>query len=344
MGRDPRPLCKMYLPHLCKRYVSTISKATYQMATLVPVIYLIGVSLAGFVSAQAPGSPRDARNASGAGGTQICDGQETGERTRVSLPKHASAADDTQMSKLATDTAETQSDGVAEPATPSTSAGTEQHSLQCLRGHVDKESQEESKPSSAAVAKTPSGPLVTLKDGILTVDPHNAALVEVLGAISATAGFQLDVPPSSMDGKVFDQIGPLPLREALVQLLYGSGFNYIIQTAPQNPQQVTHVFVSPRMVGASETAVATGPRQTADGLSEDQALYGGFADSAAQEQPAPAVVLPAPSGNPANVPGVPAGFNLNKAAAEAHKTPGEILDELQKRQLEILDAQAPPPQ
>jgi len=341
MGRDSRPPCtKKYLPYLCKRFVSTMSKASHQAATSVSVLYIVGVCLTSYVTAQAPGPPRDSWNDPAAGGTQICDGQETGDRTRVSLPRHASVADDAQMSKL--DTAQMQSDRVAEPATSSTSLGTEQQSLQCLRGHVDKESQEGSNSSSTAVANVPSGPLVTLSNGMLTVDPHNTSLGEVLGAISTTAGFQLDVPPLSMDGKVFDQIGPLPLREALVQLLYGSGFNYIIQTAPQNPQKVTHLFVSSRIAGTTETAVATGPHQTADELSEDQTF--GFADSTPQEQPTPAVGLPAPSPNAANVPGIPAGFNLKQAAAEAHKSPAEILDDMQKRQLEILDAQAPPPQ
>ena len=207
MGRDSRPPCtKKYLPYLCKRFVSTMSKASHQAATSVSVLYIVGVCLTSYVTAQAPGPPRDSWNDPAAGGTQICDGQETGDRTRVSLPRHASVADDAQMSKL--DTAQMQSDRVAEPATSSTSLGTEQQSLQCLRGHVDKESQEGSNSSSTAVANVPSGPLVTLSNGMLTVDPHNTSLGEVLGAISTTAGFQLDVPPLSMDGKVFDQTPP----------------------------------------------------------------------------------------------------------------------------------------
>jgi hypothetical protein len=179
---------------------------------------------------------------------------------------------------------------------------------------------------------------------MVTLDPHNAPLAEVLGAIRAVAGFQLDIPRSQMDGKVFDQIGPMPLREALVQLLYGSGFNYIIQTATGNAQQVTHVFVSPRTGGTVQTAETSGPRQMAGEGDEDPGLNGGFEDTSAQEQPAPPPVVPvqAPHQNAANVPGVPAGFDLNKAAQEAHKTPAEILDELQKRQMEILDNQAPP--
>jgi hypothetical protein len=178
------------------------------------------------------------------------------------------------------------------------------------------------------------------------VDPRKATLGEVLGAIRGIVGFQLDIPRSEMDGRVFDQIGPLPVREALVQLLYGSGFNYIIQTAPKNSQEVTHVFVSSRVAAAVETAAAGAALQSANEPSEEQTLYGGFEDPSPQEEPAPrpAVAQQGRPVNGANVPGVPVGFDLKQAAAEAHKTPAEILDELQKRQLEILDAQAPPPQ
>ena len=147
-----------------------------------------------------------------------------------------------------------------------------------------------------------------------------------------------------MDGKIFDQVGPLPIREALVQLLYGSGFNYIIRTAPNNPRDVTHVFVSTRM-GRGDEMAGTARQQTEVGeVPEDEALYGGFADPSLQEQPVvqPGVAVQTPPPNAGNVPGVPAGFNLKQAAAEANKTPAQILDELQKRQLEILDAQSPP--
>jgi len=176
------------------------------------------------------------------------------------------------------------------------------------------------------------------------VDPHNAPLGEVLRAIRASAGFELDVPPSGMDGKVFDQVGPLPIREALVQLLYGSGFNYIIQTAPDNQQDITHVFVSARMGGGKEIAGAARQQTKVDDIPEDQALYGGFADPSLEEQPVvqSGVAVQTPASNAGNVPGVPADFNLKQAAIDAHKTPAEILDELQKRQLEILDAQSPP--
>jgi len=333
----------MYLVHSCKRVLTNISKDWRRTAASLAAICIISYCVASDVSAQTPSSPRDSKDSSPSTANQICDGQEAVEGTHVSLRRNASPADDAQMSKLDTDTTGMQSDAVTEPATSSTADGTEQHSLQCLRPHPDKESQKKSTPTAADVPIAPSGPIVTITDGMLTVDPHHAPLGAVLDAIRAIAGFELNIPRSEMDGQVFDQIGPLPVREALVQLLYGSGFNYIIQTVPGNPKEVTHVFVSPRIAGASETAAVGTANRTADESAEDQALYGGLADSSSEEQPPirPAV---APTASAANVPGIPTGFNLKQAAEEAHKSPAEILDELQKHQIEILDAQAPPPQ
>ena len=328
MGLDARLLCKI-LPK--------IWKASHRTAIIASLFYLISSA-----SAQTTGSPNDSGGNSRVGVPQICDGQESGQRNHVSLQRQSTPADGPQMSKLETDPEGMQSEAVSQPAGSQTPGGTEQHPLQCIRVHPDKDSQNGDTSTGTAVPIIQSGPKVTLTNGMLTVDPHNASLGDILGAVRAIAGFQLDIPHSEMGGRVFDQIGPLPVREALVQLLYGSGFNYIIQTAPENLQQVTHLIVTSR-TGAVETAAAGAAQQSPDQHSE-QALYGGFEDTSAEDEPAPqpAIAQPMPI-NAANIPGVPVGFNLKKAAEEAHKTPGEILDELQKRQNEILDAQSPPP-
>lgn len=331
MGSDPRPTCKVSLFGPRYPVSSRPAKEQRQSASLLAFICIVGLSITHSAPAQVQGSSEDSQKHMPTEAGQICDGQESGQRTRVVLPQHAAASDSDQMSKMGTDPAAAQSGSVAQPTNPSSPAGTEQQPLQCLRVHTSKESQEEGSSNTNPAPAIPSGPQVTLAGGMLTLDPHNAPLAEVLGAIRAAAGFQLDIPGAQMSGRVFDQVGPMPLREALVQLLYGSGFNYIIQTASGNAQQVTHVFVSPRS-GTTEAAETLGQRQMPGQADEDQALE--------EEQPAPEPPMPMPR-NAGNVPGVPVGFDVKKAAEEAHKTPGEILSDLQRRQQEILDAQAP---
>lgn len=333
MGHDPRPLAEITRCDLGIKVSRKNSRSPRRTATSAFL-----VCIAGLAAAQPYGSPRDPRSGSQAAPTQICDGQASGEQNKLSLQRHPSGSDNAPLksSEAAPDSGQSQI--VSEKVGSSSLRG----SLQCLRPHPGNESAKEDTASDTSGSVTPTAPQVTFTDGILTVDPHDAPLGEVLGAIRASAGFKLDVPITEMDGKVFDRIGPLPLREALVQLLYGSGFNYIIQTAPDDPQAVKHVFVSPNTGNTIETAVAVAPHQPSDEVAEDQALYGGFADPSPQEQPPPpAAAGQPPRANAGSVPGVPAGFNLKQAAEEAHKTPAEILDELQKRQLEILDAQTP---
>ncbi len=328
MGNDTRQLAEIARSDLGKNSISCRRTATSAFL----------VCMAGLAAAQPYGSPRDPGSGSQAAPTQICDDQASGEQKQLSLQRHPSGSDNAPLKSLEAAPESRQSQVVSEKDASSSLQGP----LQCLPPHSRNESAKGDTASDTSGSVTPTAPQVTFADGILTVDPHNAPLGQVLGAIRASAGFKLDVPISEMDGKVFDRIGPLPLRDALVQLLYGSGFNYIIQTAPDDPQAVKHVFVSPKTGNAIDTAVTVAPHPPSDEVGEDQALYGGFADPSPQEQPPPpAVAQQPPRANTGSVPGIPAGFNLNKAAEEAHKTPAEILSDMQKRQIEILDAQAP---
>ena len=335
MGRDLRRPSDISLPELYKFAHSWMCRNAVSLSLF---------CMACAASAQTPGSPENLGNALRKSPPQICDGQESGEQNHLSLKRNSSAADGAQMSQLQTDPAAAQSDEATDRANSRDSVATQQKPLQCLRAHPKQRAETSSRGVDSVAPVAPPSPRITFSGGTLTVDPHNAPLGDVLSAIRKIAGFELDVPRSGMDTKIFDKVGPLPIREALVQLLYGSGFNYIIQTAPDNPQDVTHVFVSTRMGKGEEMAGAARQQTEVGEVPEDEALYGGFADPSLQEQPIvqPGVAVQTPPPNAGNVPGVPAGFNLKQAAAEANKTPAQILDELQKRQLEILDAQSPP--
>ena len=333
MGRDLRlrdkslsKSCRGMLPRICSTAVS------------ISLVYLASVA-----SGQTSGSPVNRENAISKSAPQICDGQQPNRPNQLSLNSDRTLADPVQSSNL-------QTEPVAHPletkeTNPRDYVATQQQPLQCLRSQSH-QGAEASGTEDGVAPVMQSSPQITLDGRTITVDPHAASLGRVLDSIRTIAGFELVVPPSGMEGKVFDQIGPLPVREALVQLLYGSGYNYIIQTSPDDPQDVTHVFVSARMGTRGETAEAAPAQTMTDEAAEDQALYGGFADPSAHEETVPhaGLATQTPAQNTANVPGVPAGFNLKQAAEDAHKSPAQILEELQKRQIEILDAQSPPPQ
>jgi hypothetical protein len=192
---------------------------------------------------------------------------------------------------------------------------------------------------------SPDDPVVRYRDGLLSVSSSGATLQNVLDKIRVDTGITINGSGDGLQKKVFDKVGPAPLREALVSLLYGTGLNYIIQSNSNDLQSVLSVVLTPEALPDSQA----NPKQAAASEEvEESAAYGGFtatAESAsATERGAVSPSNPQVNSqaNPVNITGVPAGFDLQKAAAEANKTPGEILSELQRKQIELLDAQTPP--
>jgi hypothetical protein len=192
-------------------------------------------------------------------------------------------------------------------------------------------------------AESPDGPVVRYHDGLLSVNSRGATLQAVLDKVRVETGITIDASGDGLQGRLFDKVGPAPLREALMTLLYGTDLNYILQSNSTDPHSVHRVVIlSPE---AQPGSPAT-PQQTSAAASdqpEEHGVYGGFN---AVTEPTSATETEAASpmnsqARPSSIPGIPAGFDVQKAAAEAHKTTGEILGELQRQQIEILDAQTP---
>lgn len=207
-----------------------------------------------------------------------------------------------------------------------------------------------SQSSGQSHAGAPNTPVVTYSGGLITVRPNGASMRDVLQAIGVETGIALDLPSTGIDGRLFDeQIGPVPVREALLQLLYGCGLNYMIQDATVHPQLVARVVVSRPSQNLKDadgkTAMAKGQSRLPEDDTAEPTAYGAVPEQVPEDEEPVVSVTPSKSSaaGTSNVPGIPDNFNLQDAAAQAHKTPAEILDELQKRQLEILNAQAPPP-
>jgi hypothetical protein len=233
------------------------------------------------------------------------------------------------------------------PELESSNSGTQQQDLQCTKTNSGAQPGETAEPASEtkpAVAQEDSqnAPVVSYVDGNLTLNAQNARLGDIIEAIRVRTGISVEFPPEGMGDRVFDHVGPVPLRDALMELLYGSGFNYIIKTSSQDPQTVTKLILSAQAHRASAGA-AQQANQPLTEQADVPTAYGaaGFRNEAPAEAIQPIPVATVPSSN--IVPGVPPGFNVQQAATAAQKTPGQILDELQKRQLQMLDDQSPQP-
>lgn len=115
-------------------------------------------------------------------------------------------------------------------------------------------------PPSPAVASQPTvkPPQVTYEDGELTIIAENSSLSEVMKALRASLGADIDLPANITDQHIWVRLGPGPARQVLRDLLDSTEFNYVIQASERDPDGVRSVLLTPRSTGA-ETAPAAKP-------------------------------------------------------------------------------------
>ncbi|MGA2047991.1 MAG: hypothetical protein ABSG96_09865 [Terracidiphilus sp.] len=279
---------------------------------------------------------------------KICDEQKPGDGNELKLGLRRSSSNDlindnnsseqetgSQLeSNRVTPTVRRSEAAPAEPVCSKTKSGSEADPA------PDPILVQQATPKPPAIENT----IVSDSNGNWTIYPRDGSLREVMQSIHASTGIPMDLPAEGLDEHVFGNIGPKPPREVLSQLLEGAAVNYVLQTSPQNPEVVTRLFVTSRIQTAGAKQVQSASA-TIPALQGPQA-YGaaGFVDENEAEVPQAVPVTPQPKPTKSvSVPGIPAGFNLQQAAASAHKTPAQLLNEMQLQQIEILDAQTPPP-
>jgi hypothetical protein len=88
------------------------------------------------------------------------------------------------------------------------------------------------------------GPVVTYRDGQLTIDAEGSTLAAVLQLIAEKTGAVIEIPPGSGSERIVEHTGPAPANDVLERLLNGSPFNFIIVSSPQHPSQPAQVLLS----------------------------------------------------------------------------------------------------
>jgi hypothetical protein len=190
----------------------------------------------------------------------------------------------------------------------------------------------------------PVPPQVSYQNSRLTIVAPNSTLGDVLRAVRKQTGAEIDIP--SAPERVVTHLGPGPAREVVAELLNGSRFNYVLLGSPADDALLTRVVLVAK-TGPDTVSPPSGPS-----LAEQQQL-GIVPNSAAP------VVPPQPETGPdANDADTATeentDENADQAAAEAEqpaaapdqpgvKTPQEMLQEMQQRQL-MLQQQQPPGQ
>ncbi len=103
-----------------------------------------------------------------------------------------------------------------------------------------------SREQAVKLAGVPSGRvLVTYDNAGLTIKSHGASLMDVLRAVCAQIGAELEAPSLS-DDVVLGIIGPGPVRDVLATMFTGSPYDISTNGSPEDPNRVARVIVVPK--------------------------------------------------------------------------------------------------
>jgi hypothetical protein len=215
-------------------------------------------------------------------------------------------------------------------------------------------------PPVAPVASAPWRPsaldlTVRYESGKLTVAAHGATLHRVLEVISQRTGTAIESAPGFGAGQVYVELGPATVQEVLTDLLNGSPANYLMVGSRSNPGFVERLIILARSQvpsGASQSPVvaAAPPVPTpklygGGGFTTDpdgsNAAVAATSGTVQEEQPPPTpntALAPIKQIDPSFVKYQEAAA----AMAKSGKSQAEILDELQKQQIQDLEAQFAP--
>src|SRR5258708_22008907 len=173
-------------------------------------------------------------------------------------------------------------------------------------------------------------PLVTFRDGLLTVQALNSTLGSVLVAIHNKTGIEFEGGEGALDLVVIS-LGPAPEGEVLAAIFGGSSFDFVALGRPDNPGIVQRVILKPNSKSGGPTASASPvmqprtPRVIQDGDEEE---------NVPEEQ-----VNPIPSGveQPQDMPIQPP-----PTAQVQPKSPEQLLQEMQEMRRQRQQQQQPP--
>lgn len=175
---------------------------------------------------------------------------------------------------------------------------------------------------------------VTYSNELLSIVAHGCRFADVLKAIGHQTGVSVEFPGGSAEERIFFEIGPAPVRDVLQSLLDGGEFNYMILWSQEHPKQLARVVLSSRTRVASTAAEISSVSTPVSESSDEPAAYGvAFGGDPNEPVVAPATPEPDPGSFSASA-------EITKRAASENKTPGQVLDEMQKEFMQKLDAQA----
>lgn len=182
-------------------------------------------------------------------------------------------------------------------------------------------------------------PQVIYQSGQLTILAPNSTLSDILRAVKKQTAADIEIPANANE-RVVTSLGPGPAREVVAELLNGSRFNYVLLGSPSDATRLTRVV----LVAKTTPDVPGAPPQPQD---QPPGINGNMAP-----QP-PAMANPPDMQDADATDDSATDDNADQNAAEAEqqavppdqqpgvKTPQQMLQEMQQRQLQMQQQLAP---
>jgi hypothetical protein len=125
-----------------------------------------------------------------------------------------------------------------------------------LAARASKPAQQEAMPQQVpppvTQEKAPAAPpQVTYEAGQLTIVAENSKLSDVMSALRACTGADVDLPAGSSSERIWARLGPGPARQILAILLGGTKLDYVIQASETDPDGIKNVWLTRRTEGSA---------------------------------------------------------------------------------------------
>jgi hypothetical protein len=202
-------------------------------------------------------------------------------------------------------------------------------------------------PNSARTSSSSEGqpstqPRVLFEDGQLTINAFDSSLADVLYALRACTGADIDLPPNASSEHVTAELGPGPARKVLSDLLSWSNFDYVIQASDNDPLSIQSVTLMVRIKGSPSTApppgapgratpvVARPPDPTPTPAPTETPEVENHPEAPVANNSGNSSGNPADSSNPQIQPSQSKGADMNPAGSGTGKSPADMIQELQQ--------------
>lgn len=186
-------------------------------------------------------------------------------------------------------------------------------------------------------------PQVNFQNNQLTIVAPNSTLADILRAVKKLTGAEIDVP--SAPERVVTHLGPGPAREVMADLLNGSRFNYVLLGSPNDQDALSRVVLVAKS-GSQDITPNPNPAEQAQAMQQP-----GIPQQASLTIPPPQEAPPEANDlDPAADDNATPDENNDPNSAEAEqapqenpgvKTPQQMLQEMQQRQLQLQQNQPP---